>query len=317
MFKRTLPTIIAALALTGVVTVGVAGVVGPAGAGSAGACPPDETEPSTSHPPTTDAPSDGRCAIDAEAYFRNYSQGAMDMATTAMPTGIPAQTGAEVMVDAAEPPPPIVIDEPGVLDDNTFVDAGDSLWVATDDDRESTFALDVDTGSFDVAQTFLANGYRPEPDSIRPEEWINAFSYGDEPATSTDLAVNVESSSTGDGNGDRSRRRHIPPARRRRSSAGKHHIRHRHVRFDGHPRTARPRPVVARSARAQPASGRHDRDRHLRRRRLARAAADAGRPSGSASSMRSTRCAPVAARTWRPVCCSATSRPARTTTPRR
>ena len=30
------------------------------------------------------------------------------------------------------PPPLIVIDEPGVLDDNTFVDAGDSLWVATE-----------------------------------------------------------------------------------------------------------------------------------------------------------------------------------------
>ena len=103
------------------------------------------------------------------------------------------------MAEAVEPPPPVIIDEPGVLDDNTFVDAGDSLWVATDDDRESTFALDVDTGSFDVAQTFLANGYRPEPDSIRPEEWINAFSYGDEPATGADLAVNVESSPTGDG----------------------------------------------------------------------------------------------------------------------
>ena len=52
-----------------------------------------------------------------------------------------------------------------------------------EDDRESTFALDVDTGSFDVAQTFLANGFRPEPDSIRVEEWVNAFSYGDAPAT--------------------------------------------------------------------------------------------------------------------------------------
>ena len=34
-------------------------------------------------------------------------------------------------MEIAEPLPPIVIDEPGVLDDNTFVDAGDSLWVAT------------------------------------------------------------------------------------------------------------------------------------------------------------------------------------------
>jgi Ca-activated chloride channel homolog len=200
MFKRTRPTIIATLALAGVAAAGfTVGFISPAGAGSVTACPP--ATPSTSEQPATTTPVDfdGRCAIDAEAYFRNYSQGTMDMATTAMPTGIPAQTNTEVVVNAAEPPPPIVIDEPGILDDNTFVDSGDSLWVATGDDRESTFALDVDTGSFDVAQTFLANGYRPEPDSIRPEEWINAFSYGDEPATDADLAVNVESSRTEDG----------------------------------------------------------------------------------------------------------------------
>ena len=95
-------------------------------------------------------------------------------------------------------PPVVIIDEPGVLDDNTFVDSGDSLWVNTADDGESTFALDVDTGSFNVAETFLAEGYRPEPDSIRAEEWVNAFTYGDAPATDADLAVTAESSSTGD-----------------------------------------------------------------------------------------------------------------------
>ncbi len=209
MFKRTLSNrpilagLVATLALAGIVTVG-----GLAGAGTVDACPP--ADPLTTEPPMAtsatepDGPAaDGRCAIDAEAYFHNYSQGAMDMATTAMPTGIPAQQtsdviSVDVVAEAVEPPPPVLIDEPGVLDDNTFVDAGDSLWVATDDDRESTFALDVDTGSFNVAQTFLASGYRPEPDSIRPEEWVNAFTYGDEPATDTDLAVNVESSTTGD-----------------------------------------------------------------------------------------------------------------------
>ena len=114
------------------------------------------------------------------------------MQTTAMPSGIPVQPTSDAATEVAEPVPPIVIDEPGVLDDNTFVDAGDSLWVSTDDDRESTFALDVDTGSFNVAETFLANGYRPEPDSIRAEEWVNAFTYGDAPATDTDLAVTVD-----------------------------------------------------------------------------------------------------------------------------
>jgi len=71
---------------------------------------------------------------------------------------------------------------PGPLDDNTFVDAGESRWVTTDEDRESTFALDVDTGSYRVAEAFLAQGYLPERDSIRAEEWINAYRYGDTPS---------------------------------------------------------------------------------------------------------------------------------------
>ena len=87
-----------------------------------------------------------------------YQQGMMEMSTTAMPAP-GGDASSEVAMEIAEPLPPIAIDEPGVLDDNTFVDSGDSLWVATGDDRESTFALDVDTGSFDVAQVFLANGY--------------------------------------------------------------------------------------------------------------------------------------------------------------
>ena len=42
-------------------------------------------------------------------------------------------------------------------------------------DARSTFALDVDTGSFGVARTLLGQGYRPPPASIRVEEWVNAF----------------------------------------------------------------------------------------------------------------------------------------------
>jgi Ca-activated chloride channel family protein len=188
MFKRTLPTLAAALTLTGAITV-----AGLAGAGTAGACPPPPSPgPPSTVPTTTTEPAD-RCAIDAEAYFRNYQVAEGEFATTtAMPSGAPAPANA-VADMAMEMPPPIVIDEPGVLDDNTFVDAGDSLWVATEDDRESTFALDVDTGSFDVAETFLANGYRPEPDSIRAEEWVNAFDYGDAAPTDSDLAIASES----------------------------------------------------------------------------------------------------------------------------
>ena len=197
MFNRLVPTALPIIVLT-LTVAGGHGATGSAIAGTDSACPPPD--PFTSEVPSTAAEPSDRCAIDAEAYFREYREGEAGMTTTTAPaSGIPVDPTGGVVAEAAavgEPVPPIVIDEPGVLDDNTFVDSGDSQWVTTDDDRESTFALDVDTGSFNVAQTFLANGYRPEPDSIRVEEWVNAFTYGDAPATDADLALTLESAST-------------------------------------------------------------------------------------------------------------------------
>ena len=49
---------------------------------------------------------------------------------------------------------------PGPLDDNIFVDEpATRLWVETESDRESTFALDVDTGSYTVDPRWLDEGY--------------------------------------------------------------------------------------------------------------------------------------------------------------
>ncbi|MDQ3483889.1 MAG: von Willebrand factor type A domain-containing protein, partial [Actinomycetota bacterium] len=57
----------------------------------------------------------------------------------------------------------------------------------------STFALDVDTGSFSVARTLLDSGLLPPAESIRPEEWVNAFDYHQQAPTHSDLGVEVES----------------------------------------------------------------------------------------------------------------------------
>lgn len=195
MYTRTLPAALAVVTLAGALTLTA---VAAGDDDTAAGCPPPPIEGSST---TTSAVSlGGRCAIDAEAYYRDYREGEGDVAmsttaspsTAAPPGGAPTDHDAPVL-EVSEPAPPVIVDEPGVLDDNTFVDAGDSLWVQTTDDRESTFALDVDTGSFDVAQTFLASGYRPEPDSIRIEEWVNSFDYGDAPATADDLGIVVES----------------------------------------------------------------------------------------------------------------------------
>lgn len=183
--------------------------VATAAADEAAAVPPDDgADGSATHPSDADD-LDSRCDIDPASYYLGYTSPPMDadggVVYAAPPAGVPATTSAGVPMPAvaeaadaavAEPGPPMIPvapDEPGFTEDNTFVDAGDSTWVATGDDRESTFALDVDTGSMSVARTFLDQGYRPEPDSIRPEEWINSFDFGDPPAADAALAATVES----------------------------------------------------------------------------------------------------------------------------
>ncbi|MFS8197248.1 YfbK domain-containing protein [Streptomyces sp. CWNU-52B] len=43
-------------------------------------------------------------------------------------------------------------------------------------DHLSTFALDVDTASYGYARRTLEDGRRPEPSTVRPEEFVNSFS---------------------------------------------------------------------------------------------------------------------------------------------
>ncbi|MEU3848704.1 von Willebrand factor type A domain-containing protein [Streptomyces sp. NPDC029554] len=44
-----------------------------------------------------------------------------------------------------------------------------------DPDHLSTFALDVDTASYDYARRTLAEGRLPDPSTVRPEEFVNSF----------------------------------------------------------------------------------------------------------------------------------------------
>ncbi len=63
-------------------------------------------------------------------------------------------------------------------DGTTFQAPGINPFIDPDEDRVSTFALDVDTASYAIAQRFVADGFRPDPASVRVEEWINAFAQG-------------------------------------------------------------------------------------------------------------------------------------------
>jgi Ca-activated chloride channel family protein len=162
----------------------------------AGACGDDGDEGVLDEPTGATTPdgdptttTDGRPEIDARRYYDEYEvESESDMAA-----GAPNTTSAPAMSESADttgpslPPVP-----PGPLDDNTFEGTGVNPFVATTTDALSTFGLDVDTGSWSVGRSFLDSGYRPEPDSVRVEEYVNAFEYGYVAPTVADLAVAVD-----------------------------------------------------------------------------------------------------------------------------
>ena len=59
--------------------------------------------------------------------------------------------------------------------DMFYEDYGVNPFIDTEDDRFSTFATDVDTGSYSIARSYLNQGMIPPEDSVRVEEYINYF----------------------------------------------------------------------------------------------------------------------------------------------
>ncbi|MGH2380947.1 MAG: YfbK domain-containing protein [Candidatus Limnocylindria bacterium] len=76
--------------------------------------------------------------------------------------------------------------------DVTYEDPGVNPPLDPTFDQESTFALDVDTGSYAIARRYLADGYLPEPDSVRVEEFVNAFDGGYAAPVEDTFAISVD-----------------------------------------------------------------------------------------------------------------------------
>ncbi len=69
------------------------------------------------------------------------------------------------------------------------------LETATNQQAVSTFSLHVSDASFRIAKAALARGEAPDPASIRPEEFYNAFDYGDPSAVAGEpVACRIEQS---------------------------------------------------------------------------------------------------------------------------
>lgn len=65
-------------------------------------------------------------------------------------------------------------------------------FVATTENRFSTFAIDVNTASYNLTRQSLRSGALPEPDVVRTEEILNAFDYGDTAPDRATFRVYVE-----------------------------------------------------------------------------------------------------------------------------
>jgi Ca-activated chloride channel family protein len=76
----------------------------------------------------------------------------------------------------AESPIPMMAPPNGEeYDDMYFKHYGTNPFVSTEDDPLSTFAIDVDTGSYTVTRNYIQRGSLPPEEAVRVEEFINYF----------------------------------------------------------------------------------------------------------------------------------------------
>ena len=121
-------------------------------------------------------------------------------AVGAMPTAAPAmqassQPTAKASASPAGPtghrpgpprPAPTLTAGGGTPPATTFQDYQRQQFVTASQDNVSTFSLDTDRTSYHLALSWARSGYEVNPDSVRAEEWLNAFNYEYDPPSSSD-----------------------------------------------------------------------------------------------------------------------------------
>ena len=92
-------------------------------------------------------------------------------------------------------------DEP--YHDMFFKGSGINPFIDTEDDHLSTFAMDVDTGSYSVTRRYLTDGYLPPPEAVRVEEFVNSFDYNLNPPSEEAFAIHIDGAPSKFGEGKR------------------------------------------------------------------------------------------------------------------
>ena len=91
--------------------------------------------------------------------------------------------------------PPLEPPNDEAFDAMFFESYGVNPFVDTEDDHLSTFALDVDTGSYTIARRYLNEGQLPPDEAVRVEEFVNYFDQDyDYPSEGQAFAVYVDGS---------------------------------------------------------------------------------------------------------------------------
>ncbi|MCE2462384.1 MAG: von Willebrand factor type A domain-containing protein [Dehalococcoidia bacterium] len=75
-----------------------------------------------------------------------------------------------------------------------FKHYGVNPFIDTEDDHLSTFAMDVDTASYTVMRRIIQDGYLPDPEAVRVEEFVNFFEHGYEPPKDDVFSIHIEGS---------------------------------------------------------------------------------------------------------------------------
>ena len=114
-------------------------------------------------------------------------------APRAEPTAAPAATMAPTPTSRPIPTPESTPGSGRTPSATTFQDYQRERFVSAAVDNVSTFSLDTDRTSYFLALNWASNGLDVDPDSVRAEEWINAFNYGyDQPRRDDSFAISSD-----------------------------------------------------------------------------------------------------------------------------
>ena len=112
-----------------------------------------------------------------------------------VPQATPAATMAPMPAPASRPTtfPTAAAQSGGTASATTFRDYARERFVSAAEDNVSTFSLDTDRTSYFLALNWARNGFEVDPDSVRAEEWINAFNYGyDQPRRNDSFNITTD-----------------------------------------------------------------------------------------------------------------------------